>query len=70
MACNLSGTGTTGPPNTPAWPGLRTSMRHPRIVISRVMARRRANAALWALNDYMLKDIGVSRGEIDRITRL
>lgn len=32
-----------------------------------VMAQRKTRAALSALDDYLLKDIGLSRGEIERV---
>jgi uncharacterized protein YjiS (DUF1127 family) len=32
-----------------------------------VMTRRKTRAALSALDDHLLKDIGISRGEIDRV---
>ena len=34
-----------------------------------VMARRSTRAKLAALDDHMLKDIGVSRSDIERIAR-
>lgn len=33
------------------------------------MTRRKTYAALSALDDHLLKDIGISRGEIDHISR-
>ena len=38
--------------------------------ITTAMERRRINAALGKLDDYMLKDMGISRSDIDRISRL
>jgi len=33
------------------------------------LQRRKVRKALHALDDHMLKDIGISRGEIERISR-
>jgi uncharacterized protein YjiS (DUF1127 family) len=33
------------------------------------MTRRKTYAALYALDDHLLKDIGISRGEIEHISR-
>ncbi len=38
-------------------------------MLASLMLQRRTRTALSALNDHMLKDIGISRGEIERISR-
>ncbi len=36
--------------------------------IAAACERRRARKALFAMDDYMLKDMGISRSDIDRIS--
>jgi len=38
-------------------------------IVFNAMTRRKTYAALSALDDHMLKDIGISRGEIEHISR-
>ncbi len=38
-------------------------------MLAGLLLRRRTRSALSALNDHLLKDIGISRGEIERISR-
>ena len=45
-------------------PGLMTIAFRPWQLLLDAMARRRTHAALSALNDHMLRDIGISRSEI------
>ena len=37
--------------------------------ITAVIERRRTRAALHALDDYMLKDMGIARSDIERIAK-
>jgi uncharacterized protein YjiS (DUF1127 family) len=46
------------------WASLAAIALQPWQMIFDAMARRRTNAALSALNDHQLKDIGISRSEI------
>lgn len=47
--------------------GRRSSLDHFRTAVAGWRQRRRLRAELYALNDRMLKDIGISRWEIDWI---
>ena len=38
-------------------------------MLANLMLQRQTRTSLSSLNDHMLKDIGVSRGEIERISR-
>jgi uncharacterized protein YjiS (DUF1127 family) len=38
-------------------------------ILANLMLQRQTRTALSSLNDHLLKDIGVSRGEIERISR-
>ena len=38
-------------------------------MLADLMLRRQTRSALSTLNDYLLKDIGISRGEIEHISR-
>ena len=42
---------------------------HPWQIVFAAMTRRKTYAALSALDDHLLKDIGISRGEIEQISR-
>ena len=42
---------------------------HPWQMLASLMLQRRTYKSLSSLNDHLLKDIGISRGEIERISR-
>ena len=50
-------------------PGFVATAFRPWQMLIDAMARRKTHAALSALNDHMLKDIGLSRSEIARRSR-
>jgi uncharacterized protein YjiS (DUF1127 family) len=48
---------------------LRAIATRPWQMLANRMMQRRTRTSLSSLNDHLLKDIGVSRGEIERISR-
>ncbi len=59
--------------HTPSTAGHRPSFMtiavRPWQMLANMMMQRQTRTALSSLHDHMLKDIGVSRGEIERISR-
>ena len=47
---------------------LMTIAARPWQMLANLMMQRQTRTALSSLNDHMLKDIGISRGEIERIS--
>ncbi|HLA01881.1 MAG TPA: OsmC family protein [Aestuariivirga sp.] len=64
-----SATDDIGPPPRPIRPGFVAVAIQPWKLIVRAMMRRTTYRALHALDDHLLKDIGISRGSIERIAR-
>ncbi len=50
-------------------PSVMAIAARPWQMLASLMLQRQTRTALSALNDHMLKDIGISRGEIERISR-
>ncbi len=50
-------------------PSIMTIAARPWQMLANLMMQRQTRTALSSLNDHLLKDIGVSRGEIERISR-
>jgi uncharacterized protein YjiS (DUF1127 family) len=53
------------PPSSPAWPSLESLWAQLR-QMGRVHARRRQRLDLFDLNDHQLRDIGLSREQVQR----
>ena len=60
---------TTAAGHGPRGTGLFTIATQPWQMFANLMMQRRTYTTLSRLDDHMLKDIGVSRGEIERISR-
>lgn len=50
-------------------PSIMAIAARPWQMLASLRLQRQTRTALSALNDHMLKDIGISRGEIERISR-
>jgi uncharacterized protein YjiS (DUF1127 family) len=50
-------------------PGIMAIAARPWQMLANRMLQRQTRTTLSSLNDHLLKDIGVSRGEIERISR-
>jgi uncharacterized protein YjiS (DUF1127 family) len=50
-------------------PGIMAIAARPWQMLANRMMQRQTRTTLSSLNDHLLKDIGVSRGEIERISR-
>ena len=50
-------------------PSIAAIAARPWRMLANLMLQRQTRTALSGLNDHLLKDIGVSRGEIERISR-
>lgn len=50
-------------------PGIMAIAARPWQMLANRMMQRQTRTALSSLNDHLLKDIGISRGEIERISR-
>lgn len=53
----------------PRRPGLMAIAAQPWQMLASMMMQRQTRTALSGFNDHLLKDIGISRGEIERISR-
>jgi uncharacterized protein YjiS (DUF1127 family) len=50
-------------------PGFMTIAMRPWQLLANLMLERRTRTTLSGLSDHQLKDIGISRGEIERVSR-
>lgn len=69
MTYYISGADRAGPAPRLMGRDFVATVFRPWQLLARKMAERRTRMSLSALDDHLLKDIGISRGIIDRVAR-